>query len=255
VPPLLFEDDEAMAVAVVLGVSASAAVPGVERGALAALAKLDRLLPPRLRTQLVALRAATVPLVSPTEFVSTEHLIKLAQACDNRQRATFSYSAQDAKASRRRVEPHRLVATERRWYLVAYDLDRDDWRTFRLDRISEVEVLGHTFVPRALDDPARMVAEGIAVAPYRHRAVVTMQGSPEDVARLVTSYVGVVEQEGEHARVELGFDDLDWVAGYLVGLGMEFEVLEPAELRLHLSKLGRRLQRVHGGSRREVADK
>ena len=245
VPPLLFEDDEAMAVAVVLGVSASAAVPGVERGALAALAKLDRLLPPRLRTQLLALRAATVPLVSPTEFVSTEHLIQLAQACDNHQRARFSYSAQEGQLSHRRVEPHRLVATERRWYLVAYDLERDDWRTFRVDRMSEVEVLGHTFIPRALDDPARMVAEGIAIAPYRHRAVVCVQGSPEEVARLVTSYVGLVEQEGDRTRVELGFDDLDWIAGYLIGLGVDFEVLEPVELRLHMSRLGQRLRRVH----------
>ena len=247
VPPLLFDDDEAMAVAVVLGVTATTAVPGVEVGALAALAKLDRLLPPRLRTQLTALRAATVPLVSPTEVVSTECLVQLAQACASCQRARFSYSAQGGLRSERRVEPHRLVATDRRWYLVAYDLERNDWRTFRVDRISELEVLGHIFVPRPLDDPARMVAEGISTAGYRHRAVVVVRAAPEDVARLVTPYVGVLEREGNHTRVEIGFDDLDWAAGYLVGLGLEFEVVGPPALRNHLLALAERLNRSHGG--------
>ena len=136
VPPMLFEDDEAMAIAVVLGLSAGAAVPGIERSALTALAKLDRLLPPRLRAQLAVLRHATVSLVPPSEVVSTESLILLAEACDNHQRALFSYRTHDGRGSERRVEPHRLVATDRRWYLVAFDLEREDWRTFRVDRIS-----------------------------------------------------------------------------------------------------------------------
>ena len=121
---MLFEDDEAMAIAVVLGLSAGAAVPGIERSALTALAKLDRLLPPRLRARLAALRHATVSLIPPSEVVSTEALILLAEACDNHQRALFSYRAHDGRGSERRVEPHRLVATARRWYLVAFDLDR-----------------------------------------------------------------------------------------------------------------------------------
>jgi len=248
VPPLLFDDDEAMAVAVVLGVSAVTAVPGVERGALAALAKLDRLLPQRLRTQLAALRAATVSLysdVSPTELVSTESLIGLAQACDNHQLATFSYRAQDGRHSERRVEPHRLVATDRRWYLVAYDLDRRDWRTFRVDRASSVGVVGHTSVPRPLDDPARMVAEAISTAGYAHRAVVLMRAPAEEVARLIPPYVGVTAPRGAHAAVELGFDDVEWLTGYLIGLGLEFEVIEPVELRRYISMLGEKLHQAH----------
>jgi predicted DNA-binding transcriptional regulator YafY len=249
VPPLLFEDDEAMAVAVVLGVSATAAVPGIERGALAALTKLDRLLPPRLRVQLTALRAATVPLVSPTELLPIESLVLLAQACDSHQLAMFSYRASSGLETQRRVEPHRLVATDRRWYLVAYDLERDDWRTFRVDRVSALEVRGHTFVPRPLADPARMVAEGIATAPYAHRAVVILNSPLEDVARLVTPHTGVLQDLGERTKVELGYDDLDWVAGYLVGLGLEFEVLEPAPLREHIGVLAERLGRSHRSER------
>jgi predicted DNA-binding transcriptional regulator YafY len=246
VPPLLFEDDEAMAVAVVLGVSAGAAVPGIERGALTALAKLDRLLPPRLRAQLVALRAATVSLVSPTEVVSTEWLIQLAQACDNCQRAMFSYRAHDGQQSDRRVEPHRLVATDRRWYLVAFDLERDDWRTFRVDRMSAVTVPGHTFVPRPLSDPARMVAEGITTSHYALRAVVSVRGTLEEVARFIGPHVGVLEPLGDdRTKVELGIDDFDWLPSYLIGLGLEFEVLEPPELRRYMTTLGERLQRAH----------
>jgi len=245
VPPLLFEDEEAMAVAVVLGASAGAAVPGIERGALTALAKLDRLLPPRLRSQLTALRAATVSLVSPSEVISTEWLIALAQACDNHQRAMFSYRAHDGSPSERRVEPHRLVATDRRWYLVAYDLERADWRTFRVDRISSVKVPGHTFVPRPLSDPARMVAEGITTSHYTHRAVVVVRAAPDEVARLIAPHVGIVEPEGAHTKVELGIDDFEWLAGYLIGLGLEFEVRQPLALREYMSMLGERLRIAH----------
>ena len=245
VPPLLFEDDEAMAVAVVLGVSAVAAVPGIERGALAALAKLDRLLPPRLRAQLTALRAATVSLVSPTEVVSPDCLIQLAQACDNHQLAMFSYRAQDGRQSERRTEPNRLVATDRRWYMVAYDLERSDWRTFRVDRVSSLRVPGHTFIPRQLSDPARMVAEGITTARYPHRAVVSFRAPAEEVARRIPPHVGVVEADGDHAEVEMGFDDFEWIAGYIVGLGLDFEVTQPVELREHMSALGSRLRRAH----------
>jgi predicted DNA-binding transcriptional regulator YafY len=245
VPPLLFEDDEAMAVAVVLGVSAGAAVPGIERGALTALAKLDRLLPPRLRAQLTALRAATVSLASPTEAVSTENLIGLAQACDSHQLAAFSYVAQDGRHSERRVEPYRLVTTDRRWYLVAYDLDRHDWRTFRVDRASSLTITGHTFHPRPLDDPARMVAEGISTSGYSYRAVLLVKAPVGDVARLISPYSGVSERHGDDTRVEMGVDDFDWLAGYLIGLGLEFEVIEPVELRDHMAALAERLHATH----------
>ena len=200
--------------------------------------------------QLTALRAATVPLVSRTEVVSTECLIQLAQACDNHQRVTFSYDAQDGRRSARRVEPHRLVATDRRWYLVAHDLERNDWRTFRVDRISELEVTGHIFVPRPLADPARMVAEGITTARYTHQAVVSVHAPFEDVVQLISPYTAVLEREDGHTRVQLGFDDLDWVTGYLIGLGLEFEVIEPLELRQYVSAVGERLNRVHTGPAR-----
>lgn len=245
VPPLLFDDDEAMAVAVVLGVSAGAAVPGIEKGALGALAKLDRLLPPRLRRQLGALRSATVSLTVPTEVVATESLVRLAQACDSHQRVTFAYTAHDGRHTERRVEPHRLVATDRRWYLVAFDLDRDDWRTFRVDRATSVTVTGHTFTPRPLDDPGRMVAEALSTTGYLYRARIRFDAPAAEVARRIPPHVGITEADGDGAVVELGVDDFDWLAGYLVGVGLAFEALEPAELREHLAALGTRITRSH----------
>lgn len=242
VPPLLFDDDEAMAVAVVLGVSAGAAVPGIERGALGALTKLDRLLPARLRSQLAALRAASVSLVSPaTELVSGETLISLARGCDDCVRVTFGYQRGDGVRTERRVEPYRLVATDRRWYLVAYDLDREDWRTFRVDRVSGVTVTGHTFVPRPLRDPAAIVAEGITTTGYAHRAVVRVPVSPEEAARRIPAHVGVVRPVAGGAEVAIGVDSFDWLAGYLIGLGLAFEAVEPPALREHLAALGSRL--------------
>jgi predicted DNA-binding transcriptional regulator YafY len=246
VPPMFFEDDEAMAVAVVLGVSAGAAVPGIERGALSALAKLDRLLPPRLRTQLTTLRAATVSLVPTTEVISTENLLLFAQACDSHQLATFAYRAHSGRHSMRRAEPYRLVATDRRWYLVAYDLDRGDWRTFRVDRTSSVVVRGHTFEPRELDDPAQMVAEAISTAAYDLRSVVRIDARAEDVAPHVPPYVGVVEPEGNCCTVRAGADDFEWLAGFFVGLGLPFEVLEPVGFRDYMAKLGQQLMATHG---------
>jgi predicted DNA-binding transcriptional regulator YafY len=247
VPPMLFEDYEAMAIAVVLGLSAGAAVPGIERSALTALAKLDRLLPPRLRTRLATLRHATVSLIPPSEVVSTEALILLAEACDNHQRALFSYRAHDGRGTERRVEPHRLVATDRRWYLVAFDLDREDWRTFRVDRVSSLKVPGHTFVPRPLSDPARMVAEGISTAHYTHTAVVVVKAPLDEVAPIIAPHVGVLAAEGATTTLlELGIDDFEWLAGYLIGLGLDFEVRQPAALRAYMATLGARLSEVHG---------
>ncbi|HTW97935.1 MAG TPA: WYL domain-containing protein [Acidimicrobiales bacterium] len=245
-PPLLLDEDEATAVAVVLGISAGAAIPGIGAELPGEPGKLDRLLPPRLRAQLAALRASTVALVPPLDIVPAEVLVELALACDSHLRATFSYQARDGAEATRRVEPHRLVATDRRWYLIAYDLDRDDWRTFRADRIAALQVSGHRFEPRPLENPARLVAEAITAAGYRHRAVVRLDAPAEEVSRLVGPSIGVVEHGAEGALLTIGVDNFYWLAGYLIGLGLTFEVLEPPEMRSYLVELGTQLCGRHG---------
>jgi predicted DNA-binding transcriptional regulator YafY len=117
-----------------------------------------------------------------------------------------------------------------------------------VDRIAGLEVTGHTFVPRPLADAARMVAEGLTNARYGYQAVVSLNAPLEDAARLISPYTAVLEREGDRTRVQLGFDDFDWVAGYLIGLGLEFEVVEPDELRRHMTALAERLSRVHGAA-------
>jgi predicted DNA-binding transcriptional regulator YafY len=224
---------------------ASVAVPGVEQGALAALTKLDRLLPPHLRGQLVSLRESTVALLPRMEAVPAEQLVSFARACDGHERVTFAYRTFDGTETDRRAEPHRLVATDRRWYVVAFDLDRDDWRTFRVDRASSVVLTGHTFAPRPLEDPGRMVSEGIATATYTYRAVVRVRAPFEEVSRRIRPTVGVLRRQGKETIAEIGADDFDWLAGYVTSLGWEFELIEPPEWREMMASLGERLRRAH----------
>jgi predicted DNA-binding transcriptional regulator YafY len=244
-PPLLLDEEEATAVAVVLGVMSSVAVPGVEEGALRALTKLDRLLPPRLRGQLVSLRASTVAVLPRMEAVPAEQLVTFARACDGHERVTFTYKNFDGVQSERRAEPHRLVATDRRWYVVAHDLDRAAWRTFRVDRASAVTLTGHTFEPRPLDDPARMVADGIATARSTYVAVVRIGARLADVERSIQPTTAKLRADGRATLAEIGADDFEWLASFLVDLGWDFELLEPVEWRDRLAELGRGLVERH----------
>ncbi len=244
-PPLLLDEEEAMAVAVLLGASAGMALPGIERATLATLARIDRLLPPRLQRRVKALRAATVPLLATREAVPAENLARLAEGCESRELAHFDYSSRDGRKTSRRVEPYRLVATDRRWYLVAFDLERKDWRTFRVDRVARVRLTGHTFTPRKLDDAARLVSEAISAAPYNYQVVVRVEAPAAAVHRAVSPAVATVEDAGDHVVLRLGADELHWVAGYLIGLGFPFEVLHPPELGEWLCALGRRLLSTH----------
>ena len=247
-PPLLLDDDEATAIAVALGVSTGGAVRGLEQPALAALAKLDRVLPTRLRRQVEALRSSVVTLAPAADEVDADLLVTLAQACDGHERLVLEYVDRDGEASERRVEPHRLVSTGRRWYLLADDVDRRDWRTFRVDRIRAGRASGHRFTPRSdAPDALTFVGDAITTAPYRHQAVIRVAATPEVVRARVPPTVGRVAPDGDGARLTVGSDDLASLAGHLIGLDLPFEVLEPPELRAHLRSVARRLAEAHRG--------
>jgi predicted DNA-binding transcriptional regulator YafY len=128
---------------------------------------------------------------------------------------------------------------------VAYDLDRSDWRTFRVDRAKAVRTTGHTFVPRPLKDPGRLVSEAISVTGYRYRAVVTLDAAPEEVSKRVPAHVGSVEGTGDATRLKIGVDDAEWLTGYLIGLGFRFEVIDPAELREGVLAIVERVASAH----------
>jgi predicted DNA-binding transcriptional regulator YafY len=227
-PPLLLDDEEATAIAVALSAGAGGAVAGIEEAALAALAKLDRVLPPRLKHR-----------------VDAASLVTLAQACAAHERVTFAYQDRNEDCSERRVEPYRLVSTGRRWYLVANDLDRRDWRTFRVDRASAVVRTGHRFHLTDPPDAAAMVSRSVAVAPYRFVARVRIDAPASVVASRVPPTVGVVDGDDGGAILTTGSDHVEAIAGHLIGLGLPFEVEEPIELREHLIRLGEQLSARH----------
>jgi predicted DNA-binding transcriptional regulator YafY len=255
-PPLLFDDDEATAVAVALRHSAGGAVSGLEEASLAALSKLDRLLPPPLRARVAALREATVHLAPGAAPVDLEVLVAGAHACATGERLRVVYRDRNDRLSERRLDPHRMVSTARRWYLVAQDVDRAGdadrgWRTFRVDRVVSLTGTGHRSRPVDPPDAAATVSAGISVAPYRWAARVRVATSADELRRRIPPTVGVVRPDGaDHAELAVGADDLDALAGHLVALGLPFEVLEPPELRARVRRIGARLARAHRGPAR-----
>jgi predicted DNA-binding transcriptional regulator YafY len=245
-PPLLLDDEEATAIAVALGVSTGGAVRGIEQPALAALAKLDRVLPVRLRQRVDALRSSVVTMAPEGDEVDADLLVALAQACEGHERVTITYRDREGRESERRTEPYRLVSTGRRWYLLADDVDRRDWRTFRVDRITGATRTGHRFTPRDPPDAAAMVSRAITTAPYRHQAVVRFDAPAQLLAARIPPTVGTVRPDRGGSILSVGADDLAYLAGHLIGLDLPFEVLEPTELRDHLDLVGRRLTAAHG---------
>jgi len=250
-PPLLLDDDEATAVTIALGTTTGGAVRGMEEPALAALTKLDRLLPPRLRQRVADLRAATVGMAGPADAIDSGLLVTLSQACAGQERIRMSYVDREGTPSERRVEPYRLVSTGRRWYLVAHDVDRDDWRTFRVDRVVGADRTGHRF--RLVDPPdaTELVSRATAVAPYRYTARVRVHAPVAVVRERVPPTTGLVEDDADGTILTTGADDLDYLAGHLIWLGLTFEVLDPPELRAHLAALGAKLAADHVAPRTE----
>ena len=232
-PPLLLDDDEAVAIAVGLRTATRGAVAGIEDASVSALSKLVQVMPPRLRRRVHALQASTVPggftdgpVVDPTI------LTVLAQACRDDERLRFTYTARDTSPSERFVEPHRLVSLGRRWYLVAYDLDRGDWRSFRVDRISTPATTGARFRQRELpaEDAAAFVQAGIRSMPQRYEVVVAVSAPEATVRAAVWDWGTVTPTGAESCRLQMSVDSLDWPAMVVAALGVPFEIVSPPEL-------------------------
>ncbi|MEU5689716.1 DNA-binding transcriptional regulator [Streptomyces venezuelae] len=234
-PPLLLDDDEAVAVAVGLRTAAGQGVEGIGESSVRALSKLEQVLPNRLRRRVGALNAFTVPLLRAPrrEGVDPAVLTELADLCRDSERLRFDYRDHGGSSTRRTVEPHRLVCTERRWYLVAWDLDREDWRTFRADRIAPRPPHGPRFAPRTppAEDLAAYVAEGLSTHAYAAHAVVRLLVPADEAAQRLSPADGTLEAETERTcLLRTGATSLDVMVFHVLFLGMEFEVVEPAEL-------------------------
>ncbi|MFI1460668.1 helix-turn-helix transcriptional regulator [Nocardia carnea] len=241
-PPLLLDDEEAIATAVSLLVGAGGASTG--DAALRALTKIDRVLPTRLRQEVRTLAGSVESFGSGRPPVDAEALMTLARACRDEVEAGFDYPAADGK-QRRRVEPYRLVASDRRWYLLAYDLGRDDWRTFRVDRMTAVTARTWRFRPRPAPAAATYVQEGVASRAYPHSARFLVHAPAETVRDQVPAAAAVIRPRGsDHCELLSGAGELDRVLAHVLLLGHEFEVLDPPELAARCRTLAQRLVRA-----------
>jgi predicted DNA-binding transcriptional regulator YafY len=248
-PPLLLDDDEAIAIAVGLRTAARSSVTGIEETAVRALVKLEQVLPGHLRRRVAALGSATVapPLGGPT--VDPQDLTVIAGACRDCERLRFAYRGRDGTESRREVEPHSLVNFGRRWYLVAWDRRREDWRTFRIDRLSRPASTGPRFLQRKLPakDAAAFVEQNIAGAPSRYEARVTLHAPAGEMAGRPGCQWGTIDPiDAGSCEFRTGDYDLRWLAVRIAMLGVDFEVHEPPELVEHMRTLGDRLNRAAG---------
>ena len=246
-PPLLLDDDEAIAIAVGLRTAARASVTGIEETSVRALVKLEQVLPTQLRRRVSALQSATTTLPAGGPTVDPQALTAIAAACRDFECVRFAYRGRDGVASRREAEPHSLVNLGRRWYLVAWDRGRRDWRTFRVDRLSGPASTGVRFTPRDLPatDAASYVSQSLSAAPNRYEARVTLHAPADTIRKRVPAYWGTIEPlDDERCEYRTGDDDLDWLAVRVAMLGVDFDVHEPPELAEHLLLLARRLERA-----------
>lgn len=247
-PPLLLEDEEAVAVAVGLRTAAGGTVAGIEEASIRALAKLEQVLPAQLRRQVNALQSATLPLMPTGPTVDSALLATIAGACRDSDRMRFEYRDRAGKPSIRTVEPNGLVVTGRRWYLLALDIDRADWRTFRVDRIGKVVSTGPRFTPsEPPEDPATFVSRAISAEPYRYQARVKLHAPAETVRQRVSPSAALVRAvDDKTCMLETGAESLDVLAIFIGLAGVDFEVEEPVELREHVAALAERLARSVG---------
>ncbi len=251
-PPLALEDDEALVVALALRTVAAGTVAGVENAALRALTKLEQVLPSRLRQRIKPLYEAVASLYPTGPRVRSGILSALAGAHHSCQRSSFRYRDSTGRTSARSTEPHGLVHTGSCWYLVAWDEDRRDWRTFRVDRIEGEVTTGSRFAPRDVPDggAAAYVSRSIASNPYAYRARVTFHAPLARVHERVHPLAGFLHPiDAGRCRLESGAHSLGGLAMHIVLVGEEFEIEEPPELVEHVRELAARLHRAAGRSK------
>ena len=244
IPPLLLDDDEAVAIAMGLLTAAGGTITGIEETSLRALSKLENVLPPRIRRRINMLQSAVVPMIRAWVKVDAEVLTTIAQACRDHERLRFEYTSRQGEDSERHVEPHQLVSLRQRWYLVAFDRERDDWRTFRLDRIKAPRATKFDFKPRAIPggDAASYVTESLRSIPTRYRVSATIAAPAEEVTRQLRD-VSVEAIDEEHSLLRLEGDQLEWLAFQITWLGVDFVIHEPPELRNYVAGLTSRMAR------------
>jgi predicted DNA-binding transcriptional regulator YafY len=252
-PPLVVDDEEAVALAIGLQTAAQGPVEGIADSSVRALAKVVQVMPARLRRRVEALTAMTVPAAwdgSARYALDPAVLTTIALACRDAERIRFGYTAADGTASARHVEPHRMVSLGRRWYLVGYDLDRQAWRSFRLDRLNEPAGTGARFRPRELpaEDAAAFVQAGISSAFATYEVEAVVQAPAGRVRERIGRWMSVEPEGPDRCRVRMTTDQLDWPLMGLGSVGAEFTVVSPPELAEQAREWGARFVRAADGA-------
>ncbi|MEP6480044.1 MAG: WYL domain-containing protein [Rhodoglobus sp.] len=246
-PPLLLDDDEAVAVAIGLSAAADGSIQGVEEASIRALAKLHQVLPSKLRYRLTTLQTAVVSIPRHVPIIDPALLLTLATACRDTQRLRFDYSSHAAASSRRVIEPYRLALRAGHWYLLGFDLDRDDWRTFRVDRVSPRLPTGPRFTRRELPPEGAVahVDRGVAAAPWGFRARVVIAAPASVVVERLPPSAGVVTAVDDHTcALDTGSDDAAALLRYLSMLDLDFSVADSPELAAEAHRQADRLTRA-----------
>ncbi|MEV0252463.1 WYL domain-containing protein [Nocardia sp. NPDC050712] len=243
-PPLLLDDEEAVAVAVSLRSASDGSVAGIEEAAVRALSKLEQVLPPRLRHRVRTLKSATVRVGTARPTVEPDTLMAIAEACQRREQLRFDYRAHNGASSIRKVEPHSLVHFNRQWYLVAWDVDRADWRSFRVDRLTPRIPTGPRFTPRELPDGdvATYMARQLSVRAWPFTATVLLHVAAEVASARVWPGMGVVEAVDEHTcQLHVGADSPEALVWMIASSDLDFTLLTgPPELVAALRKQAER---------------
>lgn len=248
VPPLILDDEEAVAVAIGLRYAAEAAISGIEETSLRALAKIEALLPHRLRRRVSALHSSVASLrrAVDDDVIHPESLSVFAAACRDHEHVRFDYRRTREERSRRHVEPHQLVTAGRRWYLVAWDRDRGDWRTFRLDRIQAPRPVGTRFPPRTVPggDAAEFVARSIGRTARDHAATLVIHMPYAEIEGVLRWADHTLQEDhAEHCVVGIRSEDLGRLAMTIaeIALTAPVSVIEPAELASAVERLAAHL--------------
>jgi len=253
-PPLLLDDDEAVAVAIGLRTAAGSTIEGIEETSVRALAKVERLLPSRLRHRVGSLAAAVLSVGPGGPSVAADTLTAIAAACRDHERLRFDYRSHSSSESARVVEPHRLVHSAKRWYLLGWDVEREDWRTFRVDRVQLRRPNGPRFTPRPLTDEevTDRISRGLATATWHYRARVTVHAPAAVIATRLPAAITIEPLDAERCVIHVGSDNPAMLALYLGMLDADFTV-DPAsapELAEHLRTVAARYSRAAGPARR-----
>lgn len=246
IPPLLLDDDEAVAIAVGLRTAAGGTITGIEETSVRALAKLEQVLPPRIRRRVNMLQSMVVPFIRPSVTVDAKTLTTLAQACRDSERIRFDYRSREDELTERDVEPHQLVSLHQRWYLLAFDRDRDDWRTFRLDRLDSLRLTRFRFQPRPIPggDAGEYVLASMQGRPMPYQVSVTLEAPAATIEAQMRPGEGTVQPLDEgRCLLSVQGGSLEWLAFTLMWFGVDFEVHEPPELVEHIGNVAGRLNR------------